>query len=63
MPTDTAAPTQIPVSSDTTLVQNLVGHITANSPGSATTRPALALTDACLRALQSADERRVVSFA
>jgi predicted dehydrogenase len=60
--TDTAGPADVPVTSDRTLLQDFVRHIDTGVPALLTTQSTLALTDACLRALKSADERRVIPF-
>jgi predicted dehydrogenase len=60
--TDAAGPEQVPVSPGKTLVRDFVDHIDGRSRAQIDAGSTLALTDACLRARQSADERRVVTF-
>lgn len=59
---ETAGPTQVPVVAGPTLVRDFVDHIEGRSRARLDAASTLALTDACLRARQSADERRVVTF-
>jgi predicted dehydrogenase len=60
--TETAGPTQVPVSAGPTLVRDFIDHIEGRSRAWLDARVTLGLADACLRARQSADERRVVAF-
>jgi predicted dehydrogenase len=60
--TDSAGPTDVPLPAAKTLVQDFVDHIDGRSRALIDAESTLALTDACLRARQSADERRVVTF-
>jgi predicted dehydrogenase len=52
----------VPVASDRQLMRNFIDHIEGRGPALLDAASTLALTDACLRARLSADERRVVRF-
>jgi hypothetical protein len=54
--------TPVPIGSDGQLLEDFVKHIAGERTGVIDAASTLALTNACLRARQSAHERRVVAF-
>lgn len=61
--TGTSGPTAVPLGEGGSLVRDFVDHVEGRSRGGIDAESTLALTEACLRARQSADEGRVVGFA